>query len=60
MPYPNYFLSYYPNLTDPVININNKTLQVVDKFKYLGSVLQNNATADRNSIKNSKSSVKFP
>jgi len=22
-----------PNLTDPVININNKTLQVVDKFK---------------------------
>jgi len=36
-----------PNLTDPVININNKTLQVVDKFKYLGSVLQNNATADK-------------
>ena len=36
-----------PNLTDPVININSKTLQVVDKFKYLGSVLQNNATADK-------------
>ena len=36
-----------PNLTDPVININNKTLQVVEKFKYLGSVLQNNATADK-------------
>ena len=36
-----------PNLTDPVININNKMLQVLDKFKllYLGSVLQNNATA---------------
>ena len=32
-----------PNLTDPVININNKTFQVVDKFKYLGSVLQNNS-----------------
>ena len=36
-----------PNLSDPVIKINNKTLQVVDKFKYLGSVLQNNATADQ-------------
>ena len=36
-----------PNLTDPVININNKTLQVVDKFKYLGIVLQNNASADK-------------
>ena len=36
-----------PNLSDPVIKINNKTLQVVDKFKYVGSVLQNNATADK-------------
>jgi len=50
-----------PNLTDPVININNKTLQVVDKFKYLGSVLQKQCHCrQRNSIKNSKSSVKFP
>ena len=36
-----------PNLSDPVIKINDKTLQVVDKFKYLGSVLQNNASADK-------------
>ena len=35
------------NLSDPVIKINNKTLRVVDKFKYLGSVLQNNATAEK-------------
>jgi len=36
-----------PNLSDPVIKINNRTLQVVDKCKYLGSVLKKNATADK-------------